>query len=125
MSIVTPEEKFKNLLCQTYISNPDQKVVDTILTRFAHRLLVCGTPDNALHLYLDAKAVPDTTTLVVVAAETGLSINGPLSVEGSAVVLTGVEKDGKPVAVKILDSSCMNSFAVYSTIALYDYRIRT
>ncbi len=124
-SVVTPEEKFKNLLRQTYLANPDQKGVDTILNRFASRLLVCGTPENALHLYLDAKAVPNTTTRAIVAAETGLSINGPLSADSNAFVLTGVEKDGKPVIVKVLDSSRMNSFSVHSTIVLYDYRIRT
>ncbi len=123
MPIVTPEEKFKNLLRQTYISNPDQRVVNTILHRFASRLLVCGTADNALHLYLDAKAVPDTTTRMIVAKETGLSINGPLSAESNAFVLTGVERDGTPVIVKVLDSSRMNPFVVI--IDLYGYRIRT
>jgi hypothetical protein len=66
---------------------------------------VCESPDDAVDLYEDASMMLESTTRLEVQRVHGLIINGPLTIDGNAFILTGTDVSGKPVIVKVLGAS--------------------
>ena len=94
-------EHFKSLLAHNNITGPDPKVLEKIQTIFSSRFISVTSPDQAQDLYNLAKSYPGTTTSAQIEKESGIKLNGLLSADCSATIITGIEQ-GKPILVKVL-----------------------
>lgn len=99
----TIQQRFTQLLAKTHKNRPDPKVLHTIVRRFSSRLVVCETPADALDLYMDAELLPESTTRLIIMREHNIIVNGPLSIDGKACILSGSDRNGRPLIIKVLD----------------------
>jgi len=97
------QQKFTQLLARTHKNRPDARILNTIVRRFSSRLAVCETPDDALDLYEDAELQPESETRLLIMEQHNIIVNGPLSIDGKAFILSGSDINGKPLIIKVLD----------------------
>lgn len=97
-------EKFRLLLGKTWVNRPLQHVMQKIESQFSNRVLVVETLEGALSLYQDVKNMPTTTLKAEVRDSAGITVNGPLS-QQRATILSGATLSGRPVVIKLDDSS--------------------
>ena len=88
-------------LRQAGILHPKESVLNRIESRFALRLLACGSVNAAFYLYQDAGAF-GTSTITQLSLATHVSIGSPLSEALPTKIRNAVNNKGQPCVVKIL-----------------------
>lgn len=101
---ISPMAKFRLLLGKFHINRPLQHVMQKIESQFFNRVLVLETAEGAFSLYQDVKNMPTTTLKAKVRDFVGITVNGPLS-QQRATILSGATLSGRPVVIKLDDSS--------------------
>lgn len=95
-------ERFKSLLKDEHITNPNEGVLDTIATYYSNQMLTATTPNVAETLYKMVKEMPGTETKMSVSLALGLaSINGPVW-SHRLNILSAVRNRGEQLMVKVL-----------------------
>ena len=90
------------MLKKSYISRPDQTVLDTISLKFSNQMMSVGSVNAALELYITAKLLPETSTRCHVMEELHVSINGAAYHDNPRLLSATTTPGGKPCIVKIL-----------------------
>ena len=93
---------FIKLLKDGHIDEPDIKVLEKIRSTYAAQLFASiDRVTSALDLYYTVKAFPSTITKAIVLNQSGIRVNGPLSLENSKL-LTANDNTGRQLVVKLL-----------------------